>query len=251
MIKDYQIELDVNVNIPKIIHQIFFNGESLPLEIINSIDKLKILNPDWEYKFYDEAAIFDFVKIHYGDVMLNHIKKINPKYSIVMSDLFKYLVMYKEGGLYLDIKSTASRPLNQIIKSDDAFLISQWRNQLGFKFWGWGLYDELIKIPGGEFHNWYIAAMPNHPFLLKVINSVLFNLDHYTEERFGVGKIGVLRVSGPIAYTLAIAPMLKNYSFRIIDSEANGLVYSTYEGKNEHSKLFKFRYINLTEPIIL
>jgi mannosyltransferase OCH1-like enzyme len=121
MIKDYQIELDVNVNIPKIIHQIFFKGESLPLEIINSIDKLKILNPDWEYKFYDEAAIFDFVKIHYGDVMLNHIKKINPKYSIVMSDLFKYLVMYKEGGLYLDIKSRASRPLNQIIKSDDAF----------------------------------------------------------------------------------------------------------------------------------
>ena len=75
MIKDYQIELDVNVNIPKIIHQIFFNGESLPLEIINSIDKLKILNPDWEYKIYDDAAIFDFVKIHYGDVMLNHIKK--------------------------------------------------------------------------------------------------------------------------------------------------------------------------------
>jgi mannosyltransferase OCH1-like enzyme len=113
------------IQIPKIIHQTFFNGESLPSEIINNIDKLKILNPDWEYKFYDDAAIFDFIKKNYGDEMLNHIKKINPKYSIVMADLFKYLVMYKLGGLYLDIKSTASRPLNQIIKSDDAFLISQ------------------------------------------------------------------------------------------------------------------------------
>ena len=239
------------IKIPKIIHQTYYNKESLPAEVINSIDKLKIANPDWEYKFYDDAAILVFIRANYGDAVLNRIKKINPKYNVVMADLFRYLVMYKEGGLYLDIKSTASRPLNQIIKPDDTFLISQWRNQLGFKFEGWGIFEELIKIPGGEFHNWYIAAIPNHPFLLKVINSVLFNIDHYTKEIFGVGKIGVLRVSGPIAYTLAIAPMLKSNSFRIFDPEADGLDYTIYEGKSEHTKLFKYTYTNLNEPIIL
>jgi len=238
-------------NIPKIIHQTYYNKESLPAEIINSIDKLKIANPDWEYKFYDDASILDFIKANYGDEIINRIKKINSKYKVVMADLFRYLVIHKEGGLYLDIKSTASRPLNQIIKPDDVFLISQWRNQLGFKYVGWGLHDELIKIPGGEFQNWCIASISNHPFLLHVINTVLFNIDHYTKERFGVGRTGVLRVSGPIAYTLAIAPMLKNYSFRIIDYEANGLIYSIYKGKDEHTKLFKYRYRNLTEPVII
>lgn len=239
------------IKIPKIIHQTYYKGESLPSEIINSIDKLKTVNPDWDYRFYDDEAILDFIKVNYGDEMLNRIKKINPKYSVVMADLFRYLVIYKEGGLYLDIKSTVTRPLNQIIKPDDVFLISQWRNQLGFKHGGWGLCEELIKIPGGEFHTWYIAAIPNHPFISNVIDNVLFNIDHYKTERFGVGRHGVLRVSGPIAYTLAIAPMLKNNGFRIIDSEANGLVYSIYEGNYDHVKLFKYRYTNLTEPIIL
>jgi mannosyltransferase OCH1-like enzyme len=237
--------------IPKIIHQTYYKSDLLPPEIINSIDKLKTLNPDWEYRFYDDAAVLDFIRVNYGDAMLNRIKKINPKYNVVMADLFRYLVLYKEGGLYLDIKSTAIKPLSQIIKPDDTFLISQWRNQLGFKFAGWGLFEDLIKIPGGEFHTWYIATVPNHPFLSNVINKVVLNIDHYTTERFGVGREGVLRVSGPIAYTLAIAPMMKNHRFRIIDAEASSLVYSIYKGNYDHDKLFKYKYSNLDAPIIL
>lgn len=238
-------------NIPKIIHQTYYNSESLPAEVIKSIEKLKSLNPDWEYRFYDDKAVLAFVLANYGDAMVSRFEKINPKYNVVMADLFRYLVLIKEGGLYLDIKSTVRFPLNQIIKPDDKYLISQWRNQLGFKFGGWGLCEELIKIPGGEFHTWYIASIPCHPFLLDVINKVVFNIDHYTTEKFGVGRKGVLRTSGPIAYTLAIAPMLKDNAFRIIDAEASGFVYSIYEGKYEHAKLFKNRYTDLNEPIIL
>ena len=95
-----------------------------------------------------------------------------------MADLFRYLVVYNEGGIYLDIKSTASKPLNEIIKEDDAYLISQWRNQLGYKFQGWGLHDELKNIAGGELQNWFIAAEKNHPFLLNAINQTIFNTQH-------------------------------------------------------------------------
>ena len=81
------------IKIPKIIHQTYYNSDSLPPEIINSIDKLKTVNPDWEYRFYDDAAILDFIRVNYGDGMLTRIKKINPKYNVVMADLFRYLVL--------------------------------------------------------------------------------------------------------------------------------------------------------------
>ena len=55
---------------------------------------------------------------------------------------------------------------------------------------------------------------PGHPFLKAVIESVLTNIDSYRPWLDGTGKIGVLRVSGPIAYTLAIHPLLGSHSHR-------------------------------------
>ncbi len=38
-----------------------------------------------------------------------------PRYGVVLADIFRYLVIYNEGGVYLDIKSTVNRPLDEII----------------------------------------------------------------------------------------------------------------------------------------
>ncbi len=239
------------MKISKIIHQTYVDRNQLTPEIVSNIARLQNINKDWEYRFYDDKDILDYVTFHFGENILSRIKKVNKKYSVVIADLFRYLVVYNEGGVYLDIKSTASKPLNEIIKEDDAYLISQWRNQLGYKFQGWGLFEELKSISGGEFQTWFVVAEKRHKFLSAVIKNTLFNIDNYTIEKYGVGKKGVMKVSGPIMYTLAIAPLLKLYKFRIIDSAESGLIYSIYKDNYAHDKLFENKYSKQTEPIVI
>ena len=159
-------------------------------------------NPDWDYRFYDDRDLRDYVLRHYGPDILAHVEAINGSYAPAKADLFRYLLMYREGGLYLDIKSQAARPLNQVIASSDRYLISQWRNGPGSRYPTWGLHSELRSVPGGEYQQWFILAAPGHPFLKAVIEKVLRNLRRYSPVHYGVGKRAVLRTTGPIAYTL-------------------------------------------------
>jgi mannosyltransferase OCH1-like enzyme len=99
------------MKIPKLIHQIIFNETFLPNEITENIRYLKNNNPDFEYKFYDKKNIFNFVSAQYGNSVLSRLKKINPNYGAVLADIFRYLLIYKLGGIYLDVKSTLKKPL--------------------------------------------------------------------------------------------------------------------------------------------
>ena len=54
-----------------------------------------------------------------------------------------------------------------------------------------------------------VGINPGHPFLKAVIEMVLRNTRTYTPLD-GFAKFAILRVTGPITYTLAIVPLLTN-----------------------------------------
>jgi mannosyltransferase OCH1-like enzyme len=238
------------MSIPKIIHQTCRNKNNLPEEIKNNIESIKKTNRKWEYHLYDDKDIYDFIELNFGDRVLSSVARINPKYGVVLADLFRYLVVYKFGGVYLDIKSSLLCPLDRIIRNDDSFVISQWRNRFGEEYLGWGIHQELGHVPGGEFQQWHVIAEPGHLFLRHVIDQVIFNIESYSPEKFGVGKYGVLRLSGPICYTLSILPHLEGCNKRFIDSHKCGIRYSFYENWFHHM-LDPSHYSNQTEPVIL
>lgn len=243
-------------NIPKIIHQSFSTKE-MPIALINNIEKIKKLNPDWEYRFYDDNDIINFISKNYEPHVLDYYYKINPKYGAARADLFRYLLIYKEGGVWLDIKSSMNQSLNTIIKKDDYFLLSQWQNKISEPFKGWGLHRLLQHIPGGEFQQWHIISIKNNPFIKAVIEKVLTNIHNYNPTIFGVGSNGVFITTGPTAYSLAIEPLLKKYNHRFVDSIRDlKLEYSIYNSDNNenkvlHRSLYKTHYNSLNESIIL
>ena len=99
--------------IPKIIHQIWLQGyDSLDLNIKNVIKENLKMNSEWKYKFYDYEKIDKFIKEHESQYVYNAFKKINPKYGAVVSDLFRYIIMYHEGGVYMDVKCKTNIPLD-------------------------------------------------------------------------------------------------------------------------------------------
>ncbi len=236
--------------IPKIIHQSFYD-RGLPDVLKKNVKKLLKVNPDWEYRFYDDQDQEEFIRLHYGTDMLAAYHMINPLYGAARTDFFRYLLIYEIGGVWLDIKSSISQNLDSTLKENDLFLLSQWPNRLGEPFEKFGLFPELCPIPGGEFQQWHIVSAPKNPFLKAVIQRVLYNIRTYTPEKFGVGFMGALRTTGPIAYTLAIAPLLKYYPHRFVNiHEDMKFIYSIFDHRL-HRKLFKTHYSQLHEPLIL
>lgn len=235
--------------IPKIIHQTF-QSKVLPAEFQANVDQLRALNPEWQYNLYDDADIEHFISQEYGSYVLNYYKRINPRYGAAKADLFRYLLLYRYGGVYLDIKSTCSRPIDEILQPGDRYLLAGWKNKPGEKHAGWGRPKELNAIARGELQQWHIVCVPGHPFLKAVINAVLTNIDRYNPWLHGTGGNGVLRLTGPIAYTLAIDPLMPHHPHRLAYSEDDfSLSYSALKNIS-HKPLFKAHYTTLTESII-
>jgi inositol phosphorylceramide mannosyltransferase catalytic subunit len=240
------------MRIPRIVHQTCPDPSTLPVEITTNISGIKSLNPNWDYRLYSDSDVVDYLRRNVNNAAYEAIRKINPKYGVVLADLFRYLVIYNEGGVYLDIKSKCSRPLDEVIQPSDVFLLSQWRNRYGEEQMGAGLYPELVRVPGGEFQQWHVIAAPKHPFLRRVIQQTIFNIKTYDPLFFGVGKIGVLRLSGPICYTLSIAPLVRRYPCSVVDIQSLGFAYTLYGDLGDGTLHMKSasHYSRLTEPII-
>jgi len=212
--------------IPRIIHQTYKNFD-LPKSLSDNIKYIKELNPTFEYRFYDDDDCISFIRENYDSETLELYLSINNKYGQARADFFRYLLMYKVGGVYLDIKSGMDRPLDDIILPNDEYILTHWdRND----------WADEIGYALGEFQNWHIICVPNHPFLEKVIDEVKNNIRNYIS---GVGKESVLRLTGPIAYSIGIVKVLDIYRKMTFDSpvrelrtcEEIGLVYLNI---NEH-----------------
>ena len=107
-------------------------------------------------------------------------------------------------------------------------------------------------VPFGEFQQWHVAAAPGHPFLKAVIERVLRNIQTYNRGLHGTGAYAVLRVTGPVAYTLAIEPLLARHPHRIVDSKRDlGLVYSVFDSgaARSHESMFP-HYAKLEAPLV-
>ncbi len=238
-------------SVPKLIYQ----TGVVPQRLQHCIDDIRRLNPTWEHRVFDNNDGLEFISTHYGPKIRRYYESINPNYGPARADLFRYLALYATGGVYIDLKSTMAVPLDSVLQDNDVYLLSRWDPQHPPEF---GRHVELFAMGGVEFEQWYIVAAAGHPFLKAAIDAVLRNIDAYNPVWHSVGKLGVLRLTGPIAYSLAIAPLLRDHDHRIVDSSRDlGFDYSTFRNQNgsfryhEHATLVKQHYSQLATPLVL
>lgn len=220
--------VDSGNHIPKIIYQTYSSWDSMKPEWIENIDRICKLNPEWKYQFFDDREVEEFIFFEYGEEILKQYLAISPELGPARADLFRYLLLYKKGGVYLDIKTTLTKSLDIVLHPDDVFILSHWSNQL---------YQpkELAYLNYQENIQWAILSAAGHPFLRQVLHYVLGNLQVYNPWLHGVGKRAVLRITGPYAYTCAIEPIKHKYPFRFVNVTNDlGIFYSLYEFKDEY-----------------
>lgn len=239
--------------IPKIIHQTYYTKTNLPVPLQENINRIRLLNPGWEHRLYDDADIEGIILQYYGQDMLDIYHLIDPAYGAARADLFRYLLIYAQGGVYLDMKSTTTRPLDEVLWPDDHYILSKWD---GNKYYGWGLHPELAGIERGEFQQWHVIAAAGHPFLHAVLEQVIRNILHYEVATSGVGFKGVIRTTGPLAYTFAIEAIRPLHPYRQVEIEQDlGVIYSIYDSSSadrnkNHRQISKKHYTELDIPLI-
>ena len=238
--------------IPRILHHTYSRTD-MPAPITRNIAMIRSLNPGWDHRFYGNNDCIDYIRAEYGEEVLGYYLRINKDYGAARADLFRYLALYKQGGVYMDVKAGARRPFDEVLKPYDSYLLSHWKNGPDSIFKDWGIHPELRDLRRGEFQQWFIIAVPGHPFLKAVIETVLANIDTYVPGIHRTGAHAVFRVTGPIAYSLAILPLLDRYPHRIVDSEDDlGLSYSIFSsiGAQEHKTVFRAHYADLESSLI-
>lgn len=211
--KDYESLLPtfpLGTSIPKRIWRIFIaQRPDVPVpELAQQTEaNLRSLNPDYEITMADNAFVEHFIRENYGELIWQYYLRIDPNYGATRADFFRYLLLYKEGGVYIDLKMSFSRPLSETIRPDDKLLLSHWDNLPGEPHEGWGHLGGLESIPRGEYIMGLIPVTAGHPFMREVILAVMHNIDVYNPYIHNSGFEGTLFLTGPVTYTLVAERM--------------------------------------------
>ena len=111
--------------------------------------------------------------------------------------------------------------------------------------------EALPAIGIGTYKGFDLAgSTDNRTRLAEVVRRVKANIDHYDPRKLGVGTVGTLRTTGPIAYSLAIEAMLHLRDHRLADIADLGLRYSIFEPfGSEHRGHIGSTYARAQEPV--
>lgn len=134
--------------IPQIIHQTFIST-NLPEGTYKAAHSWIDQNPEFEYRFYDDADQVALIGDRFGDEVLAAYRKLPS--GAFRADLWRYCALYEAGGVYADIDTVCQTSLNSVLKPDDIFVV-----------------PNAGTIRHAAF-NAFICCRPGHPFLARVI----------------------------------------------------------------------------------
>jgi len=182
--------------------------QSLPPNFQDAISRLRSLNPGWNYRLIGKEGAQAFILENYGEQVLAYYNRIDARYGAARADFLRYLLLYRLGGVYIDLKCGISRPLDQSIANPALFHVFFWDCFEG------GNHHFAISgdIPEGEMLQGFIVSPAGHEFLREVIIQTMKNIDMYNPYTCGVGFGGVVTLAGPAMYTTTVYKCMKSKS---------------------------------------
>jgi mannosyltransferase OCH1-like enzyme len=150
--------------IPKLIIQ---TGRSRALPLLHRavVANIRLLNPEFEYRFFDDADVLAFVT--------REFPQYRPvfegfRFRIQRYDFFRYLAVHRYGGFYLDLDVLLARSLSPLV-----------HHQCVFPFDDLSTSRFLRQTLGMDWTvgNYAFGARPGHPFLWAAIQGCIRGLE--------------------------------------------------------------------------
>jgi len=103
---------DNRIKIPKIIHQIYFDMSGVPEHLSEISQTWKEKHPAWEYRFWNQKAVEQFMESGFPDLL--PLYRSFP-FNVQRWDFVRYLILYRYGGLYVDMDYECLDPLDSLL----------------------------------------------------------------------------------------------------------------------------------------
>jgi len=142
-----------NTIIPQTIYQTW-HSKVLPPLMFNAISKIKKYNPNFNYFLFDDNDCREFIKKHFKPDVLHAYDSLIP--GAYKADLWRYCILFINGGIYLDIKYA---PLN------------------GFRFINLCESEHLVlDADGAGIYNALMVCKAGNQILFKAIRQIVENV---------------------------------------------------------------------------
>jgi mannosyltransferase OCH1-like enzyme len=147
--------------IPKILHQTWRNSD-LPAQFARWRDAWRALHPAWVHRFYDDDDIRRIVADRAPH--LRSVFEALPR-QILRVDLFRYLIVALDGGVYADLDMKPYLPSDPLLVgsscvfSVEAHVSRRYQDVVGYR-------------QPWQIGNCIFAAAPAHPFFAELIEGI-------------------------------------------------------------------------------
>jgi inositol phosphorylceramide mannosyltransferase catalytic subunit len=141
-------------------------SRDLPLLARAASMNLRLLNPDFEYLFFDDAQVEEFI-----DAEFPQYRPVIDSFSVRIQryDLFRYLAVYHFGGFYFDTDVLLAYPLEDLLGFGCV---------LPFEHLGFNRFLSKEYGMDWEVGNYAFGAAAGHPFLKAIIENCVRAQQH-------------------------------------------------------------------------
>jgi mannosyltransferase OCH1-like enzyme len=131
----------------------------VPSSMLRAVHSWIERNPEYDYRFFDDAAAAELVRLHFDQQVQDAYERM--PFGAGKADLFRYCFLFLHGGVYADIDTVCLRPLETVLRPDDSFVVPRRVQPID---------------PSERFWNAFMASVPGHPLLKKVIRVAAQNI---------------------------------------------------------------------------
>lgn len=162
--------------IPRIIIQTW-KDENIPIKYKNDIESVIKFNPTYQYMFFTDKQIDEFLQSKYPDYW-NTYQKLPIKIQRI--DFFRYVAVYHYGGFYLDLDMECYKNLDSLLGYQCIFPLEQHikkcdSKEIRLKYF----CDRNNLFLLGQYA---FGAEPKNKFLKMLIDTIHNNIDLYVNE---------------------------------------------------------------------
>ncbi|WP_231562254.1 glycosyltransferase family 32 protein [Alistipes sp. ZOR0009] len=148
--------------IPKIIHQVYVNQDGPPPFFKRIATTWQKKHPEWKYIFWDEKKINHLLESEFPDFIPFYE---SLPYDIQRWDTIRYLILYKLGGVYVDMDYECIDPIDVLLVNSSCCMALE--PSINAKKHN---KKQIIS-------NAFMASIPQHSFIKNIINEIIQNIN--------------------------------------------------------------------------
>jgi mannosyltransferase OCH1-like enzyme len=218
-------------DVPLVIYE-SWKTNNVPEKMKENIYNVCKMNPEFDYYLYDDKACLKFIKENFDQDVVYAFNSL--KAGAYKSDLWRYCILYKNGGVYMDIKLYTTEPLINIIKENPVIFVKDVSEHFILTYLPILKNLSADKPCNNAIYNAFMVSPPNNIIFKECIDNIANSC------KFKLYKRNPYDITGPcllgeIVEKYYTADYRKNLKFRVSVSISDFMTTSCYININNRT----------------